>query len=482
MKLYRQVAQDLATHIAQGSLQAGDKLPSIRQLSRERQVSISTVQLAYQQLEEQGLVMVRPKSGYYVIDQQHTLSQPAQHTLPAISRPSQRPLQVSRWELVEQLLTSHEKDGDMALGKGTPDVNISSLKPLTQIMAAHSRRADIAHFTYDSLQGAAELRREIARLMLNSGCHLHPDDIVITTGCQEALACSMRAIASAGDIVAIDSPSFYGSMQTLQAMGLKALEIPTHPETGISLEALELALEQWPIKVLQLTPTCNNPLGYTMPDTHKAKLIELAKHYDLAIIEDDIYGDLSYRYPRPRSLKSFDSEGRVLFCSSFSKTLSPAYRTGWCAPGRYLQQVKHMKYVSTACSSILQPRAIADFIAQGHYERHLRKMRAQYLKNRDCIIDWIGRDFPPGTKLSYPQGGFLLWVELPPGIDCVSLNQHLSQKNISIAPGILFTATAKYRHCLRLNYATKITAATQEAIALIGRVAGEMLSHARQKN
>jgi DNA-binding transcriptional MocR family regulator len=470
MKLYEELAQELQARIEQGYFQPGDKLPSIRQISVDHHVSISTTQEAYRLLEDRHLVEARPKSGYYVLGAQEAPE------LPGISRPAQKPLEVSQWELVVKLLTSHEKDGDLALGKGTPNVSASSLKPLSKIMARISRRSDINDLTYDSIQGPEELRLQIARLMIDSGCRLHPDEIVITTGCQEALACSMRSVAKAGDIVAIESPSFYGSMQAIQAMELKALEIPTHPETGISLEALELALEQWPIKVLQLTPICNNPLGYTMPDANKERLIEIANQYDIAIIEDDIYGDLSYTYPRPRSIKSFDTEGRVLFCSSFSKTISPAFRTGWCVPGQHLQVVKHMKYVSTACGSILQPRAVAEFIAQGHYERHVRKMRAQYLRARDCMIDWVKRFFPEGTKMSYPQGSFLLWVELPKKIDAVELNEALAKNKISIAPGILFTASKKYKNCLRLNFALEPNDELKNGLETIGKAAKNMMN------
>ena len=469
MKLYETLADELAGRIQQGYYRPGDKLPSVRALSREHQVSISTVQEAYRLLEQQRLVAARPKSGYYVLSKQHT------PTLPDITRPTQKPLEVSQWELVVKLLSGDEVDRHLAFGKGTPDVSSSTLNPLYKIIAAISRRRDINCLTYDSLQGSLELRHQIARLMVDSGCQLHPDDIVLTTGCQEALACSMRSLASTGDVVAIDSPSFYGSMQTIQAMGLKALEIPTHPETGISLEALELALEQWPVRVLQLTPACSNPLGYTMPNANKQRLMELARRHDLAIIEDDIYGDLTYSYPRPRTLKSYDTDGRVLFCSSFSKTISPAFRTGWCAPGRYLQQVKHMKYVSTACGSILQPRAVAEFIAQGHYERHVRKMRSQYLRSRDCMIDWVKRYFPEDTRMSYPQGGFLLWVELNKAIDTVALNDQLQAHHISIAPGILFTASKKYRHCLRLNFSQEPTATIEQAIKTIGDTAKKLL-------
>ena len=470
MKLYENLASELSERIEQGYYQVGDKLPSLRKMSLEHNVSIATVQEAYHLLEDRYLAESRPKSGYYILPKN------VAHQIPDTSRPEQKPISVARWELVLELLHSHEHAEDLALGKGTPDVAAQTLRPLLKLVADLSRRADIRALTYDSLQGCSELRHQITRLMVDSGCRLHPDDILITTGCQEALTCSMRALTQPGDIVASESPTYYGSMQTVQALGLKMLEIPTNPETGISLDALELALEQWPIKVLQVTPSCNNPTGHTMPDSHKQRLVEMANEYDIAIIEDDIYGDLAYTYPRSRSIKSYDTQGRVLFCSSFSKTLSPAFRTGWCAPGRYIQQVKHMKYVSTACNSILQPRAIAEFIAQGFYERHVRKCRAQYLRNRDRMMEWVRRYFPEGTKMSYPQGGFLLWVELPKTIDSVVLNKSLQVKKMSIAPGILFTAAEKYQNFLRLNYATESTPEVETAIKIIGETARQCTS------
>ena len=462
MKLYEQLADQISQQVNSGYFQPGTKLPSIRKMSQEHQVSISTVQEAYRLLEDRSVAEVRPKSGYYVVERGK------QPIPPEISRPTVKPVTLSRWEMVVELLHSHELAGSLALGKGTPDVSSDTIKPLLKLMAYMSRRADINELTYDSLLGAEELRQQIARLMMDSGCGLHKDDIVITTGCQEALNCSIRALTQPGDIIAIESPSFYGSMQFIQAMGLKAIEIPTHPQTGISLEALELALEQWPIKTLLLTPTGNNPLGYIMPDAQKERLVELANHYDLPIIEDDIYGDLSYEQPRPRSVKSFDTEDRVLFCSSFSKTISPAFRTGWCAPGRYLEQIKHMKYVSTACGSILQPRVIAEFVAQGYYEKHIRKMRSQYLRNRDHMIKWAGEYFPEGTRMTYPQCSYLLWVEFPKSVDTQVLNEHLKKRNISIAPGILFTAAEKYKNCMRLNYSLNNHEEIQNAMRVIG--------------
>jgi DNA-binding transcriptional MocR family regulator len=250
--------------------------------------------------------------------------------LPAIGRPAQRPVDISQWDQVLELIRAVPRKDVVQLGRGMPDITTPTIKPLLRGLAQLSRRQDMPGLYYDNIHGNLGLREQIARLMLDSGCQLSPGDLVVTTGCHEALSTSIRAICEPGDIVAVDSPSFHGAMQTLKGLGMKALEIPTDPLTGISLEALELALEQWPIKVIQLTPNCNNPLGYIMPESRKRALLTLAQRFDVAIIEDDVYGELAYTYPRPRTIKSFDEDGRVLLCSSFSKTLAPACASaGW---------------------------------------------------------------------------------------------------------------------------------------------------------
>src|SRR5699024_9380224 len=219
------------------------------------------------------------------------------------------------------------------------------------------------------------------------------------------ISIAIRTLTDPGDVVAVDSPSFYGTMQSLKARDLKVLEIPTDPQTGISLDALEMALEQWPVRAIQVTPTCNNPTGYVMSNKRKRELLRLARRFDVAIIEDDTYGDLAFDMPRPKTIKAFDDEGRVLLCSSVSKTLAPALRVGWIAPGRYRDRAMYMKYVSTAASATLPQLAVADFIAKGHYDPHLRTMVRQYRNNRDAMLKWVRRYFPEGTAVSPPQGG-----------------------------------------------------------------------------
>ncbi|SEG52796.1 aminotransferase-like domain-containing protein [Marinobacterium lutimaris] len=458
MKLYEELVEHLVQQIEKGLFAAGDRLPSIRSLTRERGVSVTTVQEAYHRLELLGLVESRPRSGYFVRDRA------AAAELPSTTATARRPLDISQWEGVLQMLGADKSARVFSLGHAMPDLTGDTLKPLLRLWARRARRGDPAALEYDSLRGSEELRVEVARLAAHSGCQLHPDDLVITTGCQEALFCALRAVTEPGDVVAVDSPCFYGAMQAIKANGLKVMEIPTHAKEGISVEALELALEQWPIKAILVTPTCNNPLGYTLSDERKRALYRLAQRYDVAIIEDDIYGDLSYAWPRPVTIKSFDTDDRVILCSSFSKTLAPGLRLGWIAPGRYRSAVVHSKFVATAASSTLPQLAVAEFIAQGGYERHLRKMRGQYMRNRDQVTAWLQQHMPAGTRISYPQGGYLLWLEFPESVDCVEINRQLENEDYRIAPGALFSASGKYRNCMRLNVSTGMDSRTEQAL------------------
>ncbi|MGC6387355.1 PLP-dependent aminotransferase family protein [Ewingella sp. S1.OA.A_B6] len=470
MNRYENLAHVLSKRIEQGLYPAGVRLPSVRILSSEHGVSISTVQQAYRILEEKLLVEARPKSGYFV-----TSARP-QAALPAVCRPAQRPVEITQWDQVLELITVPERPDFVQLGRGSPDVTAPTLKPLNRAMSRAGQHQNLLALKYDTIYGSLALREQIARLMIDSGSHMDASNIMITTGCHEALSIAIRSVCEVGDIVAVDSPSFHGAMQALKGYGMKALEIPTDPLTGISIEALELALEQWPIKAIQLTPNCNNPLGYNMPDERKKALLRLAQSYDIAIIEDDVYGELSYQYPRPATITSFDEDGRVLLCSSFSKTLAPGLRIGWIAPGRYHNRALHMKFISTGATSTLPQIALTDFIKEGHYLQHLRRMRNQYQRNLSTINCWVNQYFPCGVRVSRPQGGFMLWVELDERLDAQRLNRMLEQHKVQIAIGSIFSASGKYRNCLRINYAQPLTEIYEQAIQNIGQCIREMMA------
>ncbi|WP_368646985.1 PLP-dependent aminotransferase family protein [Castellaniella ginsengisoli] len=469
MSRYLTLADTLGSRIEQGLYAAGSRLPSVRALSTEHGVSLTTVQQAYRWLEMAGLAEARPRSGWYVPG-----TRPAP-SLPRMGKPTLRPIDVSDWGQVQDLLDLEREGKTIQLGRGMPDVESPSLRPLQAALAREGRRAGIDSLQYNDMQGVPALREQLSRLAVDAGYQVAPEALIVTSGCQEALSCAVRALCEPGDIVAIASPSYHGMMQILKEAGVQVFEIPSDPVQGISLEALELALERWPVKAIQVIPNASNPLGYTMPEHRRLGLIRLARRYDVPIIEDDIYGDLVYGWPRPHALKALDEDGQVLLCSSFSKTLAPGLRVGWIAPGRYFDKVLRMKYTSSGPTAPLPQIAVAEFLRKGHYPAHLRRMRRQYQRQRDVMAEWVRRYFPEGTRISHPQGGFTLWIELPESFDSHALDAMLRDNGIVIAHGNIFSATGKYRNCMRLSHASVFTARTEWAVRKIGEAIGAML-------
>lgn len=468
MPLYLQLANRLKEQIHLGHFKEGEKLPSVRQLSVEHKVSISTIQEAYRVLELEHLVMAKPKSGYFV---QTSKDLPE---IPKASKPPQRPMDVSQWEDVLSMLLTNEQGRLCQFQHAMPNMRAKTLKPLLKNLYDLNKNRAYEGMSYGAIQGDLSLRTQLTRLTAASGCQLHADEFVVTSGCQEALSVCLRAVAKEGDIIAVESPGFYGAMQAIKGANLKVLEIPTDSSSGLSIEALKFALDQWPIKAILVTPTVNNPQGYVMPEDRKQSLYQLAQEYDIAIIEDDIYGDIAFEYPRPKTIKSFDKDGRVMLCSSFSKVLAPGFRVGWIAPGRYINKVMHIKYVSSSMCPTLPQIAIASFIRERSYEKHLRVMRKEYAAARDHLRSGIKQYFPKGTCVSYPEGGFVMWVELPKQYNSEELAHSAKQKGIILAPGQVFSATGKYRNCLRFNFIDRDQQTRTKALQVLGEIFAQL--------
>lgn len=359
MTRYQHLANLLAQRIEQGFYREGEKLPSVRRLSQEHGVSISTVQQSYQLLEQQRLITAQPRSGYFVAPQQ------LQAPVPQMSRPIQRPVEITQWEQVLSMLNVRDDKDVITFGGGSPDMEQPGLKPLWREFSKVIRHDSGDILKYDALTGQRELREQIARLMLGAGSMVTADDVVITSGCHNALSLALLAVCEPGDIIAVESPTYYGTMQLLRGLGFKAIEIPTDPVNGISVEALELALEQWPVKGVILVPNCNNPLGFIMPDKRKRAVLALAQSHDIVIFEDDIYGDLATDYPRPQTIHSMDIDGRVMLCSSFTKTIAPGLRIGWIIPGRNYDRLLQKKYAVSGTNVPSTQMAVSALFVKG---------------------------------------------------------------------------------------------------------------------
>lgn len=444
--LYRKLADEMASLINAGGFQSGDRLPGVRSQAQLRGLSIATVIAAYRQLEDWGLLEVRNRSGFYV-KAKPTVAVAA----PRIVVTTMRPAPVTGQDMVLQLIKAANDPAIVQLGAAVPAAEFLPTRAIEQALTKAARQYRVRTANYEFSPGAPELRRQLSRRLADAGCAVHPDNLVITNGCQEALTLALRAVTSPGDVVAIESPTFYGLLQVIESLGLEALEIPTNPHSGMSLEALELALSRWPVKACVVTPNFSNPLGCLMPDEHKQKLVAMLKARTIPLIEDDIYGDLSFSHARPSLLKGLDEN--VILCSSISKTLSPGLRVGWIAPGRYQDKVEYMKYVLNLATTTIPQLAVTELLENGQYERHLRRVRGDYAQAVARMTEAVIHYFPEGTKISRPEGGFVIWLELPGDVDSFALARKALEQGVSIAPGPIFSASQKYRQFIRLSCA-----------------------------
>jgi DNA-binding transcriptional MocR family regulator len=466
---YRGVADRVQGLIEDGTLRPGDRIPSVRRLHRQWSVSVTTVLEAYRLLEDRGYVQARPRSGYFVRPNPRAVVQEAETIEPP------RRAQRVRTDLMMRLHAEINTPGFVRLGAAAPDLDLLPHRVLARKVAEVMRRHPRTCHSYMTGPGYEGLRRAVARRMVDAGCAVGPADVVITNGAQEALFLALRAVTRPGQMVAVESPCYFGLLEILEGLHLKALEVRTDPQHGIDLEALDLALGRRSVAACAVVSNYSNPLGCCMDEAKKRALVELLERHDVPLIEDDIYGELPFEGPRPSAVKAFDEQGRVLYVSSFSKTISPGFRVGWMVPGRAFEGALWLKNISSIAAPSIPQLALAAYLDEGGYDRHLRGLRRVYRDNLARAIDAIGRYFPPDSRATRPQGGQLLWVQLPRQVSSTLLYEQVREHKISVAPGDLFSASGHYGHCLRLNLALRYDDRVDHALQTLGRLASAQL-------
>ena len=466
--LYEEVAGRISELVDNGTFRPGERVPSLRELSRQLRVSLNTVKEAYSYLEDRRVLEARPQSGFYV-----RVRLPEIPEDPARSPAKIAPTDVSVSAVVRRIMRDILDPGLIRLGAAIPNPDLLPVARLGRMLSGAARRRQEESFFYAVPPGNPRLRKQIARRLLQTRCTLGPDEIVVTDGCMEAISLALQAVCKPGDTLAVESPTYYNLLLLIQQLGLRALEIPATPGEGLCLETLRYALDQTPVSAVLTIGNFNNPLGSLMPEGRKRELAELLEERDIPLIEDDIYGDLSFADERPGIAKAWDRTGNILLCSSFSKTLAPGYRVGWIAPGRYRDKVEQLKMTFNIASAAPTQMAVAEFLEAGGYDRHLRSIRRVYARKVAQLAEAIGRYFPEGTRVTRPRGGFVLWVEMPAPVDTLKLYEQAARQGISIAPGPIFSVSGKFGNCVRLN-AAFWSERVEGAVATLGRMAAGM--------
>jgi DNA-binding transcriptional MocR family regulator len=467
--LYEQLADDLTGLIAKGTLRAGDRLPSVRRLSRQRTVSVSTVVQAYQLLETRGVVETRPQSGHYV-----RAARVAAAPEPRTPRCSAQDTRVTVSDLVAKVYGALREPGMVLFGAAEMSADLLPTENMHRRLAWVARSSGSAGMAYDMPPGLPALRRQVARRAAECGVAIGADEIVTTFGTMEALHLCLRAVTQPGDTIVVESPTYYGVLQLIESMGLRALEVPVNPGTGIDLGALRDAIHQHRIAACLVTANFSNPLGALMSDAAKRELVEMLAKREIPLVEDDIYGDLQHDGARPRPAKAFDKHGLVMLCASFSKTLAPSYRVGYAMPGRFRERVERLKFAYTVATATLTQMAVADFLENGGYERHLRRLRRALADQVARTSDAVAACFPAGTRISRPKGGYVLWIEMPPGKSALELHTRALERKISIAPGPIFSAKHRFANCLRLSAGFPWSERIERSIGVLGAIAHEL--------
>ncbi len=461
--LYQQVADRIEQLIRQEALKTGDKLLSVRTLSKEQGISMSTAFQAYSQLEARGLIESRPKSGYYV------KFSPKKLPLPRVTKPEPIEQEISLSEMIVSVFKDLASEEVVQFSVGAPSLELLPAAKLNKSILHVLRESKYHGLNYEHIQGNLTLRNQVAKLAFNWSGDISAEEVVITAGCMEAIVMCLRAVTKPGDTVAVESPTYFGILQALESLGLKALEIPTCPEWGPELDFLEDALNKFNIAACVFVPNFNNPLGSCMPDENKRQLVEMLAKRNIPLIEDDIYGEMYFGEHRPKTCKTYDTEGLVLQCSSFSKSLAPGYRVGWALPGRWTKQVIHNKLITSISGTTLTQAAIAHFLENGRYELHLKRLRKNL--HTQCLryLQAIYAHFPSEIHITRPEGGFVLWIELPECINSFELYKEARKRGISFAPGQIFSTQGScYSNSMRISFGRPFTEEVEKAIKTLG--------------
>jgi DNA-binding transcriptional MocR family regulator len=472
--LYRQLAEHYLGAIKVGTLAQGERMPSVRTMMRLHGVSLSTALQTCRQLESEGWLEARPRSGYFV-------RQPRRIAILPVDEPNLAlPLDPAQYVGIHARVSDFIAQGrryppkvNLSGARGAPDLYPAQQLKNAAIRALRCHPELLVRATPPG--GNAHFRSVLAKRALVNGLVLKAEEVTVTHGCIEALNLALRAVAQPGDTVAVESPTFYGLLQILESLGLRALEIPTSADTGVSIDALELAIRTYAnIKAVVVVPHLQNPLGSVMPDAHKQRLVQLCEKQSIALIEDDTYSELVESDTPLNALKAWDRSGNVIYCASLHKTLAPGMRLGWMVAGRWQARVAMLKYAQTRDNEEWSQIAAAEFMASGAYERHLRRLRDALRTQRERMAEMIAAYFPPDTRLTMPHGGMTLWIELPHRLSSKEVFDAVVQEGILVAPGSMFSNSSRFDHFLRVSCGMRYSGELDDAMRRLGHIIGAL--------
>ena len=469
---YLTFANRIAKMIDDGIFKSGEKLPSLRSLHKKKGLSIGTILQAFNHLIDKGLIVSKEKSGYFVNDRLFETF-PLPKALPVSL--SERSVHID--QLLQKLAFESPNKTFVSFATAIPDNRLLPFNGIKRAIQQTSRDISGSYLGLETRNGNKNLREEIAKRSLIWKGLIHADEIIITNGTLEAILCCLEAVTKPGDTVLVQDPCYYGVMQVLECLDLKVVTIPSYPATGILVDDVKEAFEKRSIKACIIVSNFNNPDGASVSTEGKKQLAELANKLQIPIIEDDIYGELFFKGSRPDTIKCYDTNGWVMYCSSFTKTLIPGFRIGWCAAGRFADQVARIKSMHNHSTSTFNQKVVLQLVNSGVFEKHLQKFRLELHKNLNRTIAIIEQYFPEGTRITRPSGGLVIWIELAENINTSNFQEKAHEHNLSFAPGEIFSSKGDYQNYIRVNYCRLWEKKVEDALIKLGKLLKEELKH-----
>lgn len=467
---YETIIDYITNAIDDGLIDYGGKLPSLRLVSKKFDCAISVVMQAYNQMERYGLIYSVEKSGFYASIPSNNPTPTSKYEYYSLKKEEARPL-----SFIGNIVEASNDKSITPLGAGIPAESLLPVNALKQSITRTLKENPGILQSYSDEAGDLNLRIEICKILLNRKITVRPEDILITNGCIEAISLSIQIISHPGDTIVVESPLFIGTIQLLKELKRNIIMIPTSPDTGIDLVSLEKILKKEDVKGVILSAAFQNPLGFVMPLENRKEIIEITNTFNVPIIEDDLYSDCSHNNVVERPIKSFDKYNNVLYCSSFSKTISSGIRIGWLIGGNYHTKCKNLKVSETLGGNPLLQRSLADFLSRNAYDKHVRKLQKSIAKQAAEMKVLLEKYLPKNSAISTPKGGLFFWIELDKNIDTLEIYKKCLEHRISIVPGQAFSSGERFKSCLRVSFGNPITAEIETAIIELGKIISSLI-------
>jgi 2-aminoadipate transaminase len=460
--LYVQLRDQLRALVATGELRSGDRIPASRELASHLGVHRTTVANAYAELESEGLIQGHVGRGTFIC------AAPVKQFTPP-PRTNGNGNGALRWEA----LFADER-GDEGLSRLMPmvppgTINFTKASPSGETFPVEEfRRCCNAVLRSDgrrvlqlgSTDGYEPLKRGLIEMFRDEGLSVRSEQLLITDGCQQAIDLLCKAFLRPGDAVALENPAYPGAIAIFAGARVRTLAVGVEADSartnhvGLDIDALETVLLQNRVKFVFVTPDFHNPTGTCLPVAQRRRLLEVAAHYQVPVIEDGIYARLRLRGNSVPSLKSLDRSGNVIHIDSFSKIAFPGLRVGWCiGPESVIERLRLLKQTTDLHTDQLAQAAMAEFMLRGYLARYTAKMKKIYRGRLETMEQALAKHMPEGMAWTRPEGGLSVWVTLPTGVDAAELLIHLRERGVIFVPGRFFYFQHPQPNALRLSFA-----------------------------